>query len=186
MVRHPRGTFLHHNFVCAVLNDVFGVQARGGCACAGRYAHDLMGIDEKLAKEYEALLLRRYVCVGHTRRLILVRSPRSIAAEISTCPRARLTFSRVEQQRGLTLDPSATPNNLQTTSKQFLLTHFYTAHAHSHAHAHAHSMLVLLRIAHRSAGLFLKAVYFVILADCLSGVAILIFFSASISVEYYP
>lgn len=58
MVRHPRGTFLHHNFVCAVLNDVFGVQARGGCACAGRYAHDLMGIDEKLAKEYEALLLR--------------------------------------------------------------------------------------------------------------------------------
>lgn len=56
MVRHPRGTFLHHNFVCAVLNDVFGVQARGGCACAGRYAHDLMGIDEKLAKEYEAVL----------------------------------------------------------------------------------------------------------------------------------
>ncbi|XP_014206620.1 uncharacterized protein LOC106638097 [Copidosoma floridanum] len=58
MVRHPRGTFLHHNFVCAVLNDVFGVQARGGCACAGRYAHDLMGIDEKLAREYEALLLQ--------------------------------------------------------------------------------------------------------------------------------
>ncbi|XP_014220716.1 uncharacterized protein LOC106648374 [Trichogramma pretiosum] len=59
MVRHPRGTYLHHNFVCAVLNDVFGVQARGGCACAGRYAHDLMGIDHKLAKEYEALLLHR-------------------------------------------------------------------------------------------------------------------------------
>ncbi|XP_046611734.1 uncharacterized protein LOC124301087 isoform X1 [Neodiprion virginianus] len=56
MVRHPRGTFLHHNFVCAVLNDVFGVQARGGCACTGRYAHELMGIDEKLAKEYEAIL----------------------------------------------------------------------------------------------------------------------------------
>ncbi|KAJ8682427.1 hypothetical protein QAD02_018219, partial [Eretmocerus hayati] len=58
MVRHPRGTFLHHNFVCAVLNDVFGVQARGGCACAGRYAHDLMGIDQALAKEYEALLFK--------------------------------------------------------------------------------------------------------------------------------
>ncbi|XP_012282340.1 uncharacterized protein LOC105700732 [Orussus abietinus] len=57
MVRHPRGTFLHHNFVCAVLNDVFGVQARGGCACTGQYAHDLMGIDEKLAKEYETILL---------------------------------------------------------------------------------------------------------------------------------
>ncbi|XP_014474966.1 PREDICTED: uncharacterized protein LOC106744578 [Dinoponera quadriceps] len=57
MVRHPRGTFLHHNFVCAVLNDVFGIQARGGCACTGRYAHDLMGIDRELAKEYENILL---------------------------------------------------------------------------------------------------------------------------------
>ncbi|KAF3421132.1 hypothetical protein E2986_02676 [Frieseomelitta varia] len=56
MVRHPRGTFLHHNFVCAVLNDVFGIQARGGCACAGRYAHDLMGIDQELAKEYQRAL----------------------------------------------------------------------------------------------------------------------------------
>lgn len=57
MVRHPRGTFLHHNFVCAVLNDVFGIQARGGCACAGRYAHDLMGIDQQLAKEYQKALI---------------------------------------------------------------------------------------------------------------------------------
>jgi len=61
MVRHPRGTFLHHNFVCAVLNDVFGIQARGGCACTGRYAHDLMGIDRELAKEYENVLLEGYV-----------------------------------------------------------------------------------------------------------------------------
>ncbi|XP_046395677.1 uncharacterized protein LOC124162951 [Ischnura elegans] len=57
VVRHPRGIFLHHNFICAVLNDVFGVQARGGCACAGPYAQDLLGIDEKLAAEYEAVLL---------------------------------------------------------------------------------------------------------------------------------
>ena len=60
MVRHPRGTFLHHNFVCAVLNDVFGIQARGGCACAGRYAHDLMGIDQELAKEYQRALTEGY------------------------------------------------------------------------------------------------------------------------------
>lgn len=60
MVRHPRGTFLHHNFVCAVLNDVFGIQARGGCACAGRYAHDLMGIDQELAKEYQKALTEGY------------------------------------------------------------------------------------------------------------------------------
>ncbi|XP_065345604.1 uncharacterized protein LOC135943120 isoform X2 [Cloeon dipterum] len=57
MVRHPRGTFLHHNFVCTILNDVFGIQARGGCACAGPYAQDLLGINENLAKEYEDILL---------------------------------------------------------------------------------------------------------------------------------
>ncbi|KAI5702852.1 hypothetical protein M8J75_004858 [Diaphorina citri] len=57
VVKHPRGLFLHHNFVCAVLNDVFGIQARGGCACAGPYAQDLLGIDEELAAEYEAILL---------------------------------------------------------------------------------------------------------------------------------
>ena len=38
LVRHPAsGLFLHHNFVCALLNDLFGIQARGGCACAGPY-----------------------------------------------------------------------------------------------------------------------------------------------------
>ncbi|XP_052132124.1 uncharacterized protein LOC127751900 [Frankliniella occidentalis] len=57
MVRHPRGTFLHHNFVCAILNDVFGIQVRGGCACAGPYAQDLLGISEELAADYEAVLM---------------------------------------------------------------------------------------------------------------------------------
>ncbi|XP_063605849.1 uncharacterized protein LOC134780859 [Penaeus indicus] len=58
VVRHPKsGLLLHHNFVCAVLNDLFGVQARGGCACAGPYAQDLLGIDEGLAQQYERLLV---------------------------------------------------------------------------------------------------------------------------------
>jgi selenocysteine lyase/cysteine desulfurase len=29
--------FLHHNFVCSLLNDLFGIQVRSGCACAGPY-----------------------------------------------------------------------------------------------------------------------------------------------------
>ena len=49
--------FLHHSFTCAVLNDVFGIQARGGCACAGPYAHSLLGIDERSASAIEAHLL---------------------------------------------------------------------------------------------------------------------------------
>ena len=39
------GRYLHHNFVVALLNDLFGIQARGGCSCAGPYGHRLLGID---------------------------------------------------------------------------------------------------------------------------------------------
>ncbi len=51
--------FLHHNFVSAVLNDLYGIQARGGCACAGPYAQDLMGISHANAKAIENALLDR-------------------------------------------------------------------------------------------------------------------------------
>ena len=43
-VRHGNGSYLHHNFVVALLNDVFGIQARGGCSCAGPYGHRLLAI----------------------------------------------------------------------------------------------------------------------------------------------
>ena len=39
VIEHPESKrFLHHNFVSSLLNDMFGIQARGGCACAGPYA----------------------------------------------------------------------------------------------------------------------------------------------------
>ncbi|MFF5023437.1 aminotransferase class V-fold PLP-dependent enzyme [Streptomyces collinus] len=44
-VRHGDGSHLHHNFVVALLNDLFGIQARGGCSCAGPYGHRLLAID---------------------------------------------------------------------------------------------------------------------------------------------
>jgi selenocysteine lyase/cysteine desulfurase len=44
VITHPRG-YLHHNYVVALLNDLFGIQARGGCSCAGPYGHRLLGID---------------------------------------------------------------------------------------------------------------------------------------------
>ena len=43
-VRHGDGRYLHHNFVVALLNDLFGIQARGGCSCAGPYGHRLLAI----------------------------------------------------------------------------------------------------------------------------------------------
>ncbi len=37
--------YLHHNYIVALLNDLFGIQARGGCSCAGPYGHRLLAID---------------------------------------------------------------------------------------------------------------------------------------------
>ncbi len=45
VVRYGEDQVLHHNFVVALLNDLFGIQARGGCSCAGPYGHRLLGID---------------------------------------------------------------------------------------------------------------------------------------------
>ena len=45
MVRYGDG-FVHHNFVVALLNDLFGIQARGGCSCAGPYGVMLLGLKE--------------------------------------------------------------------------------------------------------------------------------------------
>ncbi|XVV10257.1 aminotransferase class V-fold PLP-dependent enzyme [Actinoplanes sp. CA-131856] len=44
--------YLHHNYVAALLNDVFGIQARSGCSCAGPYGHRLLGIDEAHSREF--------------------------------------------------------------------------------------------------------------------------------------
>jgi selenocysteine lyase/cysteine desulfurase len=44
--------YLHHNFVVALLNDLFGIQVRGGCSCAGPYGHRLLGIDDAHSREF--------------------------------------------------------------------------------------------------------------------------------------
>jgi len=52
VVRHgPR--YLHHNFVVALLNDLFGIQSRGGCSCAAPYGHRLLGIDIETSHGFE-------------------------------------------------------------------------------------------------------------------------------------
>lgn len=53
VIRDPGGLYLHHNFVVALLNDLFGIQTRGGCSCAGPYGHRLLGIDLERSHEFE-------------------------------------------------------------------------------------------------------------------------------------
>ena len=55
VIRHGDKT-LHHNFVVAVLNDLFGIQARGGCSCAGPYGHRLLGLDVETTERFEELV----------------------------------------------------------------------------------------------------------------------------------
>jgi selenocysteine lyase/cysteine desulfurase len=59
VVRAPSGRYLHHNFVVTLLNDLFGIQSRGGCSCAGPYGHHLLGIDLDRSHEFE-----RQIAVG--------------------------------------------------------------------------------------------------------------------------
>lgn len=56
----PERTYLHHNFMVAVLNDLFGIQTRGGCSCAGPYGHRLLKIDLLRSKAYEQAILCGY------------------------------------------------------------------------------------------------------------------------------
>jgi selenocysteine lyase/cysteine desulfurase len=44
-VRYDERRYLHHDLVVALLNDLFGIQARGGCSCAGPYGARLLHIE---------------------------------------------------------------------------------------------------------------------------------------------
>ncbi len=57
VVRHA-GRYLHHNLVVAILNDLLGIQSRGGCSCAGPYGHRLLGIDLETSHEFEREIAR--------------------------------------------------------------------------------------------------------------------------------
>jgi selenocysteine lyase/cysteine desulfurase len=45
-VRDREGTPVHQQLFTRMLSDIYGIQARGGCACAGPYAHRLLGISQ--------------------------------------------------------------------------------------------------------------------------------------------
>ncbi|MEM1112207.1 MAG: aminotransferase class V-fold PLP-dependent enzyme [Pseudomonadota bacterium] len=44
---------LHYGFVVSLLNDLFGIQVRGGCSCAGPYGHALLNMDMDYSRALE-------------------------------------------------------------------------------------------------------------------------------------
>ena len=47
VLHQESGLYFHHHFINQLLNDLFGIQCRSGCACAGPYAIDLLGMDDQ-------------------------------------------------------------------------------------------------------------------------------------------
>lgn len=58
-LKDPWGSYLHPKLVTVLLNDLFGIQSRAGCSCAGPYGHHLLGIDNGTSERY-----RRWVQAG--------------------------------------------------------------------------------------------------------------------------
>jgi len=59
-LRTASGKYLHPRFVTVLLNDLFGIQSRAGCSCAGPYGHRLLGIDEATSNHFRALIRKGY------------------------------------------------------------------------------------------------------------------------------
>ena len=62
-VKDADGKYLHHKFMTALLNDLFGIQSRAGCSCAGPYGHRLLNIDEDQSERYRLAVQQGY-CVS--------------------------------------------------------------------------------------------------------------------------
>ena len=53
----PRsGGVLHPRLVTGLLNDLFGIQSRAGCSCAGPYGHCLLGIGQEESESYRGTI----------------------------------------------------------------------------------------------------------------------------------
>ena len=69
LVRCADGRHLHPRLVARLLNDLFGIQSRAGCACAGPYAHRSLGIGPARADAFRDAVLGGFESVkpGWTR-----------------------------------------------------------------------------------------------------------------------
>ena len=52
---------LHPKFVTKLLNDLFGIQSRAGCSCAGPYGHLLLNIDDERSSMYRDIVQKGWL-----------------------------------------------------------------------------------------------------------------------------
>ena len=53
-IKDASGKYIHHKLLTVLLNDLFGIQSRAGCSCAGPYGHRLLEIDEATSEKYRS------------------------------------------------------------------------------------------------------------------------------------
>jgi selenocysteine lyase/cysteine desulfurase len=56
-IGNGKGGHVHQQLVTRMLSDRFGIQARGGCACAGPYVHRLLDIDAQQSEDMRQAIL---------------------------------------------------------------------------------------------------------------------------------
>jgi selenocysteine lyase/cysteine desulfurase len=59
-IRHGE-RHLHPKFVTRLFNDLFGIQSRAGCSCAGPYGHHLLDIGHELSERYRCQILNGHL-----------------------------------------------------------------------------------------------------------------------------
>ena len=66
---HHQDKYLHPKFATKLMNDLFGIQSRAGCSCAGVYGHHLMNIGPKKSEKFRKVVEKGYMSIkpGWTR-----------------------------------------------------------------------------------------------------------------------
>ncbi|MDP8323469.1 MAG: aminotransferase class V-fold PLP-dependent enzyme, partial [Candidatus Stygibacter australis] len=55
------GKIIHPKFATKLLNDLFGIQTRAGCSCAGPYGHLIMHIEKELSERYMKVIQTKHL-----------------------------------------------------------------------------------------------------------------------------
>ncbi|MCF6325830.1 MAG: aminotransferase class V-fold PLP-dependent enzyme [Devosiaceae bacterium] len=59
-ISNMEGNYIHHQLFTRLLSERYGIQARGGCVCAGPYGHRLLGVDRAVSEN-----IRRQINLGY-------------------------------------------------------------------------------------------------------------------------
>jgi tRNA(Ile)-lysidine synthase TilS/MesJ len=79
LFRGVAGRWLHPSFCAALLSDLFGLQLRAGCACAGPYGLSLLSVTDSTAASFERTLAAAGGALGEALRPAWLRLSLSAA-----------------------------------------------------------------------------------------------------------